>query len=100
MGDLEAWRRFGSLLHQDFLVFHPDFWSGVRLIFQDMSDRDRQELLAFLGGVEQAGPDELVRLWDSSGAGVWLPVMEMPRHFTLLASELRAAIARDPNRRR
>lgn len=66
----EIWLTFGMLIHQDFLLVHPDFFSGITDIAQGFSPAQRQEVHALLHEIlsDKYNNTERVQFWNNSGA--------------------------------
>ena len=69
-----VWKKLGEHLHQDFLLDHPDFNSGIAEFASDLSDEELQELRDFLKHLtenEFAG-GVLKRVWAETDGYVGL----------------------------
>ena len=91
----EIWLLLGAQVHQDFLSHYPDVVGGLRFIFMNLTDAQRNDLLSFLleATAGSPSPADLAKLWYSSGADLFVEEGDMPRFFELLLSELKNAIA-------
>lgn len=66
----DIWLLFGAYIHQDFLLDHPDFVSGIREIVGSFSEDQRSQLLTYLAGLVDSSRSgqELAEIWRASGA--------------------------------
>ena len=71
---IDVWLIFGSHIHQDFLMEFPDFYSGIAVIFNDLSSRQQDDVYAFLKSVLESEytPVEKLEIWNQSGAELFV----------------------------
>lgn len=71
----ESWAVFGKHIHQDFLIDHPDFFSGLPFVWKNVPHSLRQEFIISLRQVLSSGArgPALAKLWRDSGAQIFVP---------------------------
>jgi len=90
----EVWYTFAELFHQDFLVEHPDFVTGLRLVLEGLSADSRLDLLQFLQTILGSGMSsaELVAIWEGTETSIIVPGDDIEKFFQLIASELESSL--------
>lgn len=70
----EIWLFFGSQIHQDFLIDHPDFLTGIIELLGDFSSSQKVELLKFLNHIHSSNLSnlELSEVWRNSGSEIFV----------------------------
>jgi hypothetical protein len=65
-----AWRKFGSLIHQDFMLDCPDLYSGMEATYAGLTRAEQEEVYAILVklNADECLTGELKRMWRQSGA--------------------------------
>ena len=89
----EVWYTFGGLIHQDFLVNHPDVISGFRLILGDLPVEDQLQLLRFIQSIlgNDLSAVEQVAIWEESGSSISVSVDEIGQFLQIIISQLDAS---------
>lgn len=71
---VDAWMVFGGHIHQGFLRDFPDFFSGVAVIFNDLSSREQEEFCSFLKKLLESGypATKKLEVWNKSGSELYV----------------------------
>lgn len=68
MDKFEIWLHFCKLIHDDFLISHPDLISGYREIFSGFTKNQQDILHEFFLEVKEYSLEEKFELWRSAGS--------------------------------
>ena len=68
----ELWFKFGMMIHQDFLLDHPDFFSGIYDILQNFNFKEKELLHKYLiESIDLCKTNKCkLDIWINSGAEI------------------------------
>lgn len=84
----ETWTLFGALIHQDFLLDYPDFYSGVMEVIKNFSPQQKEEIYFILQNLVTCdySPAELSEIWRKSGAEIFVMDDEIKKFLSEILS--------------
>ncbi len=70
MNEPTAWKAFGGQIHQDFVLIHGDFATGLMELFQSLDEAERLEIATYLRYLSNSSvsSEQKFYAWKSSGA--------------------------------
>ena len=86
----KVWKKLGGYIHQDYMLDHPDFWSGIEEFRNSLSKAEKIELIQFLRSLvenEQPGGN-LKKVWKNSGAQIFMSRVKPSEFFQELLSRV------------
>lgn len=91
-----AWSAFGKQIHQDFLLDHPDFFSGLPMVWQSVPQPLRKEVIVFLRAALESGARgaALSKLWQESGAEIFVPENQIAEFLRQILAAIEAEDAK------
>lgn len=70
----ETWLQFGSHIHQDFLLDHPEFLSGIQEVYTFLTEHEKEELYQIFLEINNGSYDTTFKenYWEKSGADFFI----------------------------
>lgn len=89
----QAWKVFGSHIHQDFLLEYPQFFEGLSMVYRCLKEPEQRALLAYLTQLtnESIDPSVKAKAWAESGSEILIAVSQVDEFLLQVLAALQAA---------
>lgn len=89
----QAWKVFGSHIHQDFLLDYPGFFEGLSMVYKCLKEPEQRAVLAYVTQLANENTDASVKAkaWDESGSEILVSVSQVDEFLLLVLAALKAA---------